>query len=532
MTMPLQDALNADVKRAQVAVDEVFEQICCQETLEPEAPLVLPELIKLLGMKELRIKPFVLSVLGTIWEIAVQDRDVPGLFPAAVDFVPEEERAPHVEYSELLDRTLRVFEERLDSFRALLRDADPAVRSRTARVLGLSLAHQDETARLVQQAYEVEEHREVRATQLLTLGALSSLPSGTEDDELCRSCRVIAQVWSGSPVRDVDFAALAAIAHSPRIDLEYFRWLRGAIAGLAAEALVRLLPVDQARAMQALSRAIRFQATEGPEASGAEPGEDWPLPSLMSEYLVFAVLKPFDGRGSEVVLSELDELQRDVLNEIGVELGIFTWAQRRCGIPLRPFDLRRYLGREAFGPLDSVTSLTLGGRHADWPLWKWLRFAHRNGLTETLIDRLVDRMTPSELFGLYKDVASGVYDPADRGPGSAVPFATRLAQRDVLRDMDSLEAYAFELLRTQCSVSQAAAAMIPLLGLARENRRSVSEQLDPLIEILVREGGNLKNQVLELLPFERRPAFEKIVPRAQSIPESMRRFFERRGTMP
>jgi hypothetical protein len=539
----LEEVFSHDATAAESALDEAYERLCHQETIGAGTAAVLPALFALLDEPEVRIKPAVLSVLGTIWELCAERTSLPGLFPAAVPFVPEEARdaqwaASEREYAGLLQDLYGAFEQWTHALSALLEAPDPDVRGRSARISAFSLLHAGEISGRIRLAYAVEQSREVKAVQLLSLGVLCSTRfqqenaalisrAGGNEDELVRQCAAIAGAWAEpAQVTDERITELGRIAELPRLELKYFHWLRGAIAGLAGDALSRLWSSGRAGAEWALFAALRFQATEGSEADGAEPGEDWPLPSLLAEYAEFAVLKEFDGRGDEVLARELSAAQKEALAVAGAELGLYTWAQQRCGVPLRTSDLDRYLGLVPPGPLDRQLQLSLRTKTADWPLWKWIRFAQRNGLEETLIDALTRRLSLSEIVDLYKDVASGAYDPTNLGPSKPVPLAERLAERPALADAAVFEQYANELLLGTPSVSQAAAAVIPLLR--REPGRA--SLVAPLIEILVKNGGNLRKRVLVLLRPEDRARFERIPATPHPIPEGMRKLLSARKT--
>ncbi|MFQ5571265.1 MAG: HEAT repeat domain-containing protein [Rhodothermales bacterium] len=499
----------------------IYRRICHQGVLEEAVPVVVPALVALLNLDGVRAKDVLLDVLSALLVDHAMETGMPGLLPVRRDFDLKatstgETRAAEQAYRRRAHDAFAAVEQHVPVFFSLLADSAPRVRAQAVRLSAFFRTSSETALEQIHAAYVQETEVHVRASALVSLGILSGqVPSekyldvfdrALEDPVfLVRAAGAVAHVYAHSgEASDALWRVLEAAACARREPPDLFPWAQGAIAGLAAEALTMLAPVDRERAVASLLRAVECQVKEGDEA-GEDLRREWPLPYLVAEHLVAMTFERFERRTDEVVLEELDEEQRRTLKRVGSDLGVITWAQRYRGIPHTQGSLRRFLGLVPFGPLDRKVKLAVGPYQETWPIWKWWRVARRGQIDEAaLVDHLLDVLDTEEVFALCTDMVSGAYDPGGYVPHAPVPLAMMLIDRIAEQEIAKIEAYAHELLEEGATTSQCALAMVPLLRYGKDHGRAVNWTYRPLLEQFAAYSDSYRSQIIALLPEEER----------------------------
>jgi hypothetical protein len=514
----------AEQEPAEAAMGQIYKRICHQDKLEKCAPAIVPAIIELLNVEDLKIRPFVLQILFSLIWSHVANLGMPGVLPLARDFEPKSPfRSDHVSsgesYRQLSLRTYSAIEQGSITYVRCLGDREPAVRANAAHLLAFLNAVAVRSVKDIRNAYRRETDVYVQATALLCLGALSGRVQEPSDlnvfeevldspELVLRCCGAIASVYAQphATASDRVWSTLEETAKADRILEPTFPWSQGAIAGLASEALAILGRRNSARATEHLLAAIRYHCARATGESLGYIYREWPLPLLVAEHLVSMTLNDFKGRAHEVLCEELSPEQIRVLTIVGVECGVTPWAQRFCGIPLPTRDLPRFLGMAPRGPLDSAIDIIFGSCREHWPIWKWWRILARGQIEEsTLVDAILYQLNPTEVLMLCQDMASGAYDPSIRGTDLPVPLAMTLIEKVGPQLIEELLHYADQLLESGFTVSQAAFVMVPLLRYWRERGKRVDRRYRDLIRRLTLSRKYLGTQIDALLPAESEP---------------------------
>jgi hypothetical protein len=93
--------------------------------------------------------------------------------------------------------------------------------------------------------------------------------------------------------------------------------------------------------------------------------------------------------------------------------------------------IRRYLGLNDPGPLDTEIELDHRGETKRHPIWKWFRLLAREEVDEHTLKRaLTDALSPAEIVDLGRDASFMVYATRDEGDDDPSPRSTLL--RDLI----------------------------------------------------------------------------------------------------
>jgi hypothetical protein len=229
-----------------------------------------------------------------------------------------------------------------DAIVRLLGDRAAGVRARAAWVLGL-LPEVDATPLRARLAEERDEA--VRASLTIALG-LHGVTAEVTGTPLARAAAAIASAYAG-PLTPLLEDALGEAARLPAA--EGVPWNGGDLAGIARAILADRVTDRPERALMLLV-----------EQAAASPERD----QLLDQARELAL-----GEAPPCLAAELPAPARAFL-EAAAELPAFTTQLAPYTLDFdgdRRSDLRRYLGRDAAGPYETVVT---AGR--TWPIWRWL----------------------------------------------------------------------------------------------------------------------------------------------------------------
>ncbi len=443
---------SADRAEARAALDELAGRVAHQGQLEAAAPVVVPFLVALLGEESVRDKHRILRALRALGSEALFDH--PGSPPVLVLGRPQvegdEAEAFRRGYASVLAETYRAVAEGHARYVSLLAHGDARVRAAAAFVIA-PLREQAAAAREpLRAAIGAEADPHALASELCALGLAGRLLASPEDAGLfeerlssneiaVRAAAAVALAWSSPIAADARcFEALIEGAKLPPVSVDLFPWHGGALAGLAAEALMLLAAIDRSRALRGLHEALAERLARGdatpvevagpdidleallagkvpaPRAQPPEP-EDAPVGlytpmetvSAVAERLIRLIFAGCEGRrDDELTWDELSEEQRAVVKALG-SASLETSAVG-LGLIVEGKDRARFAGLSPQGPLDEP--LIVDGRAQ--PAWKWLRLVRRGALPEAaLAAALRAQRSPAEIVALARDSHTGAYVP-------------------------------------------------------------------------------------------------------------------------
>lgn len=501
---------------------EIDGRINHQDILEDSILEILPALIALTQVRQaIRLENQFFFLARFLWVYNVIT-NTPGIRPPTEAFLPDygvdsfdpEHIARNQAYHRLAHQVRNKLLESLPLWLDFLSHPDGEVRAGSAKLIALLQEPRQELGQVLQASYLAEKDQKVQASFLISLGVLfhdsnheallswlqpmiykptsTNQLSGIPFDFLSLASAAIAYVFvSKEPAQEEIWQILQKAVHE-KYNHEVLSW-EVSLMGLAAEALTKLgrLDSDREKATVILLQALQAlcqqnDKEEDDKEENAKNLDSLFIKEVLEQHLMLFVFEKFQRRTHEVLLEELDDVQRKVLFVLNCELQFWPPAQGYCGIPLYGKEaISRYLRISPQGPLDECIDLgfqTKQSKKPDrvffssnqgqqeespdsrWPLWKWVRLSNRKEISEDeLVQRLLGKLSFEQNFALCQDAILCPYfhSALDWKPSSFVQkLFTQLTQKENVHALPKVKQYADALLQNEQNVQEAEAGLV------------------------------------------------------------------------
>lgn len=519
----LLDELAAGPKKSRaqaIAVELGEERLVHQDSVAPAAVPAVPRLVALLSAPEPAQKEDILLVLARIAAGGGPEPHWHGRPEGPDSLHALDERVSAAAQAKELDPTgasrAAVIAGR-DAIASLLEDKRAIVRAASALVLAL-LPPDDATSRAVAARLKKEKDEKARGALLLCLSSWQrafglsidpALVASPEPKPFAELCRAVARAWSPELRDDAARDVLVAAVKDPPKGFDATKDLPVSSRDLAFEALRAAYP--------AAAREVGL--------SGLREGH-FPVWQVL---MLGLPVRPPGAVWADVPLPE--ELPPDQLTFLRAVVEALpdsrssSWLPwglaRATGLPQHRGDIRRWLGLDPPGPMETVMAGEISGERVAWPAYRWYRRIATDRIPkESLAGALRAHPSPDEALAVALTSCEGhVYDLFYVGAWSWIDSV--LLAREVLGARPDAEA---ALRRRLSDVKFGWAPLVVLSSLTRvllPRGEVLPESADPLVVQACEEHPPLVHvvrEVVQALPAPRRDAIVMALPLPASLP--------------